>query len=89
MKCYWDRKEQLTKQHPQSKIKQLVHHIGEVTSCYNRNETSVPVFYRGNKLLVLVLLAHSWFNSYAPELVPILYYCDKTRIQMIYFLNKG
>ena len=31
--------------------------------------------------------AHSWFNSYAPELVPIFHYRDKTRVQMFYFLN--
>jgi len=54
----------------------------------NRNKTSVPVFYRVNKLWVLVLvLAHSSFNSYTPELVPIFYYCDKTWIQMFYFLS--
>jgi len=46
------------------------------------------MFYHVNKLWVLVLvLAHSRFNSYAPELVPIFYYCDKTRVQMFYFLN--
>ena len=28
------------------------------------------------------LLTHSGFNSYAPELVPICYYRDKTRVQM-------
>ena len=27
-----------------------------------------------------------WFNSYAPELVPMFHYRDKTRVQMIYFL---
>jgi len=27
------------------------------------------------------------FNSYAPELVPVFYYRDKTPIQMVYFLN--
>ena len=37
---------------------------------------------------VSVLLAHSWFNSYAPELVPIFYYHDKTQVQMFYFLIK-
>jgi len=31
-------------------------------------------------------LAHSWFNSYAPELVPIFIYRDKTRVHMFYFL---
>ena len=30
--------------------------------------------------------AHSWFYSYEPELVPIVYYRDKTRVQMFYFL---
>ena len=28
-----------------------------------------------------------WFNSYAPELVPMFHYRDKTRVQMFYFLN--
>ena len=31
-------------------------------------------------------LAHSPFNSYAPELVPMFYYRDKTREQLFYFL---
>ena len=31
-------------------------------------------------------LEHPWFNSYAPELAPIFYYRDKTRVQMFYFL---
>jgi len=35
--------------------KKLVQRIGEVRSCYNWNKTSVPVFYRRNKLWVLVL----------------------------------
>ena len=30
-----------------------------------RNKTYVPVFHRGNKI------AHSWFNLYVPEFVPI------------------
>ena len=29
----------------------------------------------------------AWFNSYAPELVPMFYYRDKTRVHMFYFLN--
>ena len=33
-------------------------------------------------------LAHSWFNSYAPKLVPIFYYRNKTRVHMFYFLNE-
>ena len=40
------------------------------------------------RLIKSPVLAHSWFNSYAPELVPILYYRDKTRVQMFYFLKK-
>ena len=31
--------------------------------------------------------AHAWFHSYAPKLVPILYYCDKTRVKISYFLD--
>ena len=31
-------------------------------------------------------LAHSSFNSYAPELVPMFYYCVNTQVQMFYFL---
>ena len=31
-------------------------------------------------------LAHSCFNSYTPELVPIFYYRDKTWVHMFYFL---
>jgi len=54
----------------------------------------VSVFYRGNNLWVLILvhvikslvLAHSCFNLYAPELVPIFYYRDKTRVHMFSFL---
>ena len=90
MKVYWDPKEQSTKRHPVNIRfpKRLVQHIGEVRSCLNRNKTSVPVFYRGNKTSVLVLvrimLAHSRFNSYAPELVPMFYYRDKTRVQMFF-----
>ena len=37
--------------------------------------------------MMMVILAHSWFNLYAPEHVPIFYYLDKTRVQMFYFLN--
>ena len=33
-------------------------------------------------------LAHSWFNSYAPDPVPILYYRDKTRVHVFHFLSK-
>jgi len=73
-----------------------VQHIGEVRSCKNRNKTYIPVFYRGNKTWVLVLvcvikslvLAHSWFNTYAPEPVPMVYYRDQTWVKMFYFLNK-
>ena len=58
------------------------------TAVWESKRTHVPVFYRGNKIWVLILvLVHSWFNSYAPELVSILYYRDKTRVHMFYFLN--
>ena len=63
----------------------LVHHIGEVRSCYNRNKTYVPVFYRGNKLWVLVLVRV--IKSYEQELVPIIYYRNKPRVPMFYFLT--
>ena len=49
-----------------------------------------PVFYRGNRVWVLVLVCvfkSLNFNSYAPELVPIFYYRDKTRVQMFDFLK--
>jgi len=35
------------------------------------------------------MLAYSWFNSYASELVPIFYYRDKTWIHICYFLIKA
>ena len=35
-----------------------------------------------------IRVAHSWFNSYAPELVPMFYYRDKTQVYMFYFLNE-
>ena len=41
-----------------------------------------------SKSLYILVLAHSWFNSYAPELVPMFYYRDKTRVQIFYFLNQ-
>ena len=66
--------------------KKLVQHIGEVRSCKNRNKTYVPVFYRGYKIWVLVLVRV--IESYAIKLVPMFYYRDKTRVQMFYFLNK-
>ena len=37
----------------------------------------------------ILLLAHSWFNSYALELVPMFHYRDKTRVHIFYFLNQG
>jgi len=43
---------------------------------------SVPVFYRGNKIWVLVLVL-------APKLIPMIYYRDKTQVQMSCFLNKN
>ena len=51
------------------------------------------MFYRCNKILVLLLvrvikshvLAYSRFDSYAPELVTMFYYRDKTRVQMFSF----
>ena len=81
---YLEPKEQSTKRHPVniSFPKTLVQHIVEVRSCWNRNKTYVPVFYRVNKLWVLVLVhPHSWIISYALELVPIFYYRDKTRVR--------
>ena len=58
-------------QHTPSKKHTLVQHIGAVQSCQNRNKTSVPLFYSGNNMGTRSG-AHSWFNSYAPELVPML-----------------
>ena len=37
--------------------------------------------------VIYLLLAHWWFNSYAPKLVPIVYYRNKTQVQMFYFLS--
>ena len=37
----------------------------------NQNKTSVPVFYRGNKLWVLILVCV--IKSYVPKLIPIFY----------------
>ena len=36
---------------------------------------------------IQITLAHSWFNYYAPELVPMVYYRIKPRVQMFYSLN--
>ena len=41
-----------------------------------------------SKSLYSLVLAHSWFNLYAPELVPMFYYRDKTLVHMFYFLNQ-
>ena len=86
MKFYWDPKEQSTKRHPVNIRfpKQLVQHIGGVRSCKNRNKTFVPVFYRGSKIWILVLVRV--IKSYASKIVPMVYYRDKTRVQMFYFL---
>ena len=53
---------------------------------YTKKET---VFYFYDKIWLLLLLAHSWFNSYAPELVPIFYYRDKTLVHVFYFFTNG
>ena len=59
-----------------------------------RNKTSVPVYYRVQgcyRFLVMLRVikslvqAHSWFNSYAPEFVPMFYYRNKTRVEKFYF----
>ena len=39
------------------------------------------------RVIKALVLAHWCFNSYAPELVPMIYYRDKTRVQMFYFLS--
>jgi len=44
------------------------------------------VCFKAEPFCPLYMLAYSWFNSYALELVPIFYYRDKTRVQMFYFL---
>jgi len=41
------------------------------------------------RVIKSLVVAHSWFNSYAPELVPIFYYRNKTRVQMFYVLIKA
>jgi len=33
----------------------------------------------------ITMLAHTWFDAYASELVPILYSAIKTWVQMFYF----
>ena len=40
------------------------------------------------RVIESLVLAHSRFNLYAPELVPIFYHRDKTRVQKFYFLNQ-
>ena len=48
------------------------------------------MFYRGNKLWVLVLvrvIKSRVRYSYAPELLSIFYYRIKTRVQMFYISN--
>ena len=39
------------------------------------------------RVIKSLVLAHLWFNTYAPELLPIFYYRDKTRVEMFYFLR--
>ena len=59
MKFYWDPKEQATKQHPVNIRfpKKLVQHTAEVRRVrIEIKHRSVPVFYRGNKSCVLVLV---------------------------------
>ena len=43
--------------------------------------------FTSNANVIYLLLAHWWFNSYAPKLVPIFYYRNKTQVQMFYFLS--
>ena len=47
------------------------------------------VLFHGKILLLLLPNEHSWFNSYAPELVPIFYSVIKHgyRIMFFYFLS--
>ena len=53
-----------------------------------RNKTSVPVFYRGNKVCVRVRVRMNQITSALepePERVPIIDFRDKTKVQMFYF----
>ena len=53
---------------------------------YLRNTTYVPVFYRGNKIWVRVRVRMNLITSaLAPERVPIIYFRDKSRVQLFYF----
>ena len=53
-----------------------------------RNKISVPVFYRGNKPWVRVWVCMNLITSaLAPERAPIIYYRDKTQVQMFYFAS--
>ena len=47
----------------------------------SRNKTSVPVFYRGNKIWVRIRMRkNEIMSALAPERVPIIYFRDKTRV---------
>ena len=35
-----------------------------------------------------VRLAHLWFNTFTPELVPVYLFCNKTRVTDVLFLKK-
>jgi len=60
-----------------SNVSKLVQHIREVVSCKSRNKIYVPVLGPKVKINRYVLLNYSRLNSYAPELVPIVYYAIK------------
>ena len=54
--------------------------VNQTTSCqHTLSKKTSASHWRGTQ---------SWLNSYAPELVPVFYYRDKTRVQMFYYLNR-
>ena len=56
-----------------------------------KRENTKCVFFTGGGIKGTAdqMLAHSWFNSYEPELIAIFYDRDKTRVQMFYFLSEN
>ena len=58
--------------------------VNQTTSCqHTLSKKNSASHWRGTVVLVRVI------KSYSPELVPIFYYRDKTRVQMVYFLNSN
>ena len=92
---YSPRNQTTSCQNKPSKI--LVQRIIEVHSMLpsqNRNKTLLPAFYRRMKypysfgcIIKALMLAHSCFNSHAPELVPIFYSAIKHGTVFYFLIN--